>query len=65
MHHSPLEEGDGVIIGASKCAHFESNLEALSHGPLPDSVVAACDEAWSTCESVCPAFARGYAGSDL
>ena len=67
MHHSPLSgsQGDAIIIGASKTVHFDSNLAALSKGPLPPAVVAACDEAWLLAKPVCPSFSRGYAGSEL
>lgn len=50
MHHSKLVEKDRVIIGASKMEHFSANLEALSLGPLPESITKAFDEAWGLTE---------------
>ncbi|PVG04146.1 Aldo/keto reductase [Serendipita vermifera] len=47
-HHSLMkrEHHDAVIIGASKKEHLEQNLVDLEKGPLPESIVAAVDEAW-------------------
>ncbi|CCO28059.1 hypothetical protein BN14_02051 [Rhizoctonia solani AG-1 IB] len=47
-HHSLLEpeHRDGIIIGASRRDHVESNLGDLEKGPLPAAVVEALDEAW-------------------
>eukprot|EP00980_Cylindrotheca_fusiformis_P016735 scaffold5039_cov119-Cylindrotheca_fusiformis.AAC.2 len=64
-HHSMLTELDGIIIGASKTTHYNSNMQALSEGPLPEKVVQAFDEAAKMCESVCPDYARGYSGSAI
>eukprot|EP00980_Cylindrotheca_fusiformis_P009680 scaffold2141_cov120-Cylindrotheca_fusiformis.AAC.15 len=64
-HHSKLMEQDGIIIGASKTSHYDSNMQALSQGPLPDKLVQAFDEAAKLCESVCPDYARGYSGSAI
>ncbi len=44
--HSALERDDGVILGASKLSQLQQNLEAISKGPLPDSVVTAMDDIW-------------------
>lgn len=47
-HHSQLQadRGDAVIIGSSKLAQLQQNLASLQAGPLPESVVAAFEEAW-------------------
>ena len=33
-------------------------------GSLPQSIVAAYDEAWEMCKDHCPAFSRGYFGAE-
>ena len=59
-HHSDLDskKGDGVVLGASTVAHFENNLDALTGGPLPESVVDALDEAWEICRPECVKYFR-------
>ena len=66
-HHSKLEDGDAIIIGASKIQHFSANVNALDHGELPDYVVKAYEEAWEIVEKnhAVPKFSRGYSGSAL
>ena len=39
MHHSPLEEADGIILGASSEAQMEQNLKACEGAALPQTVV--------------------------
>lgn len=39
MHHSPLGEADGIILGASSEAQMEENLEACEGVALPSTVV--------------------------
>ena len=39
MHHSPLEEADGIILGASSEAQMEQNLKACEGAALPKTVV--------------------------
>ncbi|GJE95534.1 aldo/keto reductase [Phanerochaete sordida] len=53
-HHSLLrrEHGDAIIIGASSLKHVEQNLIDLEKGPLPEEVVKALDEAWSSVKGV-------------
>lgn len=61
VHHSALSNTDGkhgVILGASKMAHFESNLAACTAGPLPDAVVAALDEGWESVRASCIKYFR-------
>mmetsp|Transcript_563 Transcript_563/g.2205 ORF Transcript_563/g.2205 Transcript_563/m.2205 type:complete len:107 (-) Transcript_563:281-601(-) len=61
VHHSALRDGDGLILGASKLAHFDDNLAAVAEGPLPDDVLAAFDEAWELVKAhaCCPSYERG------
>jgi aflatoxin B1 aldehyde reductase len=39
MHHSPLKEADGIILGASSETQMEQNLKACEGAALPQSVV--------------------------
>lgn len=58
MHHSSLSGGDGVIVGASSIGHLKSNLASCESGALPDSIVAAFDEAWEITRPVCAKYFR-------
>ena len=44
MHHAPLTEQDGVILGASSTAQIKASLTATQKGPLPQSLVEVFDE---------------------
>lgn len=46
--HSQLaaEEGDAVIIGASRLNQLEENLDILEQGPLPQGLVKVMDQMW-------------------
>lgn len=57
-HHSGLIDDDGVIIGASKMEHLESNLGALEKGPLHEDVVEAYQQAWFGIKGDCPVYYR-------
>ena len=46
MHHSALEEDDGVILGASSAEQAEENCKACEGGRLPDDVVEKFAEMW-------------------
>ena len=65
MHHADLTADDGIILGVSTKAQFESNMDALSKGPLPDTILEAYDEGWKKCKPVCMSYARGISGSNL
>lgn len=61
IHHSDIAASDtehGIILGASSMNHFQSNLKACAAGPLPDTVVAALDEGWSTVRPTCIKYFR-------
>mmetsp|Transcript_25625 Transcript_25625/g.77247 ORF Transcript_25625/g.77247 Transcript_25625/m.77247 type:complete len:287 (+) Transcript_25625:82-942(+) len=60
-HHSTLKPDDGIIVGASKVAHLEDNLDGLDGGPLPEAVVAACDAGWGLVKGsgIVPSYERG------
>lgn len=59
-HHSELsgKKGDGIILGASKLQHFESNLASVTADPLPDTIVAALDEGWELSRADCIKYFR-------
>ncbi|KAI5793051.1 NADP-dependent oxidoreductase domain-containing protein [Geopyxis carbonaria] len=51
VHHSVLRcfggaDGDGVVIGVSSEDQLVQDMDAVEGGPLPEEVVAACEEAW-------------------
>lgn len=46
MHHGPLGDTDGVILGASSLEQVEQNLSACGGGPLPNEVVQGLEEMW-------------------
>lgn len=60
--HSALNqnEGDGIIIGASKINQLEQNIAAVRKGPLPESVVNAFANAWEAAKPNCPDYFRFY-----
>jgi aflatoxin B1 aldehyde reductase len=64
-HHSQLKEDDGIIIGASKISHYNSNMKSLSAGHLSNDLVEAFDNAAKLCQDVCPDYSRGYSGSSV
>lgn len=46
LHHSALNDKDGVILGASSQEQMEENLQACGGGALPEGVVAAFEDLW-------------------
>ncbi|KAI0792968.1 aflatoxin B1-aldehyde reductase [Irpex lacteus] len=45
--HSRMIPGDhGVILGASRVEQLEAAVLGSSKGPLPDEIVAACEQTW-------------------
>ena len=63
-YHSMLnaERGDAILIGASKLNHLLSNMETVKAGPLPESVVAAFNEAWKITKGDSPEYFTLYTG---
>lgn len=57
-YHSMLnaERGDAIIIGASKLHHLQQNLDAVKAGELPETVLAAFEQAWSLCKADSPEY---------
>ena len=52
------EGADCVILGASKMAHLEQNIEASQAGPLPEDALATCDEVWRALRGPTPQYNR-------
>lgn len=47
-----------ILLGGSKVSHLQSNIDALGRGPLPDDVVAACDDVGAALRGPMPAYNR-------
>jgi aryl-alcohol dehydrogenase-like predicted oxidoreductase len=47
-----------VLLGASGLGHLRANLAALSAGPLPAEVAAACDAVGGALRGPMPAYNR-------
>lgn len=46
MHHSPLNENDGILLGGSSQEQIEQNLKACEQGPLPQAVLDSFENMW-------------------
>lgn len=46
MHHSVLDDEDGVILGGSSTEQMEENVKACKGGPLPQSIVERFEDMW-------------------
>jgi len=57
QHHSMLQPGDGIIVGASKVDQLERNLKEYEGGPLPDDIVMSLENAWGQAKGVAPHYA--------
>jgi aryl-alcohol dehydrogenase-like predicted oxidoreductase len=56
LHHTAA---DCVILGASKMEHLEQNLAAVDGGgPLPEDMLAACDQVWENLRGITPKYNR-------
>jgi aryl-alcohol dehydrogenase-like predicted oxidoreductase len=47
-----------VLVGSSTRAHLESNVEHAAGGPLPDNVMARCDDVWHRLRGPAPSYNR-------
>ena len=58
VNHSKMrtELDDGILLGASRQEQMEQNLTAAAKGPLPESIVAAMDEAWEMAKPDSPPY---------
>lgn len=47
QRHSKLQPSDhGIVMAADNKEQLETNLLDCEKGPLPESIIEACDEAW-------------------
>jgi len=55
-YNSPLkvEQGDAIIIGASRLEQLKETLDSINGGPLSDNAVKRIDEMWKTIEHEAP-----------
>ncbi len=62
--HSALDEnqGDGILIGASKYSQLEQNIVAIEKGPLPENIVEAFEKAWQHCKADSPEYFTIFKG---
>ena len=59
VHHSKLQDDDGIIIGVSKPEHMLPNNNAINDAePLHEDVVKAFENAWDMIKSSCPKYHR-------
>ena len=58
VNHSKMktELNDGILLGASRQEQMEQNLTAATKGSLPESIVAAMDEAWEMAKPDSPPY---------
>lgn len=63
-YHSMLsgDRGDAILIGASKLNHLQQNMATVKAGPLPQTVVAAFEKAWSITKGDSPEYFTLYKG---
>ncbi|KAG2140631.1 NADP-dependent oxidoreductase domain-containing protein [Suillus clintonianus] len=57
QHHSKLQPGDGIIIGASSVDQLKTSLKENEGGPLSDDVVKLLEDAWGQAKGVAPHYA--------
>lgn len=55
-YHSALkkENGDAVIVGASKAAQLEETLKAVEDGPLNESIAKRASDIWEKVKDEAP-----------
>ncbi len=58
VHHSSLneEKNDGIILGASSQEQMEQNMKSVEEKKLPDSILAAYNEAWEEARKDSPSY---------
>jgi len=54
VHDSPLQKGDGVILGARTEEQLVQNVEAIKNGKLPADVDEKLDAIWEDVQDVAP-----------
>ena len=60
VHHSELngDNGDGIIIGASKLDHLKQNLLYIDQPALPEETAGIYDKVWDLIKGSCPKYFR-------
>ncbi|KAL9609740.1 MAG: hypothetical protein Q9167_005510 [Letrouitia subvulpina] len=53
-YHSALQEGDGIILGASDIVQFEENIRWIARGRLEKNIVKMFEEIWEKIKDVAP-----------
>ena len=56
MHHTTLEAGDAIILGASSPNQIDASLSSCEKGPLPEVMVKEFQDMWDTTKSNAPTF---------
>lgn len=51
-HHSPLNDKDNIVLGASKLSQVGDTVANIRKGPLPAYVVKLVDELWESVEPI-------------
>jgi aflatoxin B1 aldehyde reductase len=54
LHHSALNGGDAMIIGASSLQQLEGNLEICKAGPLPAELLKVVEDVWGPAKDFAP-----------
>ncbi|KAG1746801.1 NADP-dependent oxidoreductase domain-containing protein [Suillus occidentalis] len=57
QHHSALQPGDAVILGAPSPQQMEDNIVQCEGGPLPDGVVKLLEDAWKKAKAAASHYA--------
>ncbi|OJA08030.1 hypothetical protein AZE42_09670 [Rhizopogon vesiculosus] len=57
QHHSALQPGDAVILGAATPKQMEDNIVQCEGGPLPDEIVKVMEDTWKKAKAVAPHYA--------
>ncbi|KIJ06301.1 hypothetical protein PAXINDRAFT_164693 [Paxillus involutus ATCC 200175] len=57
QHHSALQPGDAVLIGAASVEQLEKNIGDCKAGPLSEEVVELLERAWQQAKPFAPHYA--------
>jgi aflatoxin B1 aldehyde reductase len=60
VNHSLLdaEQGDGIILGATRIEHLSDNMAACDQLPLEQSIVDIFDQGWEVIKPNCFRYFR-------
>lgn len=51
VHHSALNDNDGVILGSSKGAQLQESVSLIRKGILPSPILALVEDLWAAVQS--------------